>query len=263
MDAHLTAHEPKVAHRIADYYHIVRTLLFPPLPGSPENSKAPTTMYSTSHLFILGDLNFRVVLPPSHPLLGASRRLELSRALDSDKTREELKEFDQLIIERRKGTVFIGLREGEFWRFKCSYKYHLGEVDKYRFAHPSSFSLYTRSRTLIVFTAPREARRGQIGYCTPSIRTHQIPQTYPKSPTCCILLFLRIPHQITYVQVFVLSIIDLSYASSIRNRLYLFSYFLHHHPPKVSHSFAFQHLSNRLQTLTPCRNDTSVVRLTG
>ena len=67
-----------------------------------------------------------------HPL---SRQLEASAAdiLNSENKREELKEFDQLLIERRKGNAFIGLKDGEFWKFKCSYKYQLGEVDKYRY----------------------------------------------------------------------------------------------------------------------------------
>jgi len=55
-----------------------------------------------------------------------------AQVIDSEETREELKEFDQLTVERRKGRVLVGLREGEFWRFKCSYKYQLGAVDTYR-----------------------------------------------------------------------------------------------------------------------------------
>jgi len=51
--------------------------------------------------------------------------------LNSESTREELKEYDQLLVERRKGNAFIGLKDGEFWKFQCSYKYKLGEVDKY------------------------------------------------------------------------------------------------------------------------------------
>lgn len=47
--------------------------------------------------------------------------------------RELLKEYDQLLTERRKGSIFVGLREGRFWDFKCSYKYELGEVDTYRY----------------------------------------------------------------------------------------------------------------------------------
>jgi len=126
--AHLTAHEPKLARRIADYNHIVGSLLFDPLPSSTSSSK--TTMYSTSHLFFFGDLNFRVSLPKAHP---RKQQLKLSAAetLNSESTREELKEYDQLLVERRKGTAFIGLKDGEFWKFQCSYKYKLGEVDKY------------------------------------------------------------------------------------------------------------------------------------
>ena len=50
----------------------------------------------------------------------------------AESSREELKEFDQLTVEKNKGNVFVGLHEGEFWKFKCSYKYKVGEVDQYR-----------------------------------------------------------------------------------------------------------------------------------
>ncbi|OSD08609.1 DNase I-like protein [Trametes coccinea BRFM310] len=128
--AHLTAHAPKLAQRIQDYHHIVRTLLFPPLPSS--NTAAPTTMFATSHLFFFGDLNFRLALPPSHALASREQLPSLLQALSTEDGRVALKEYDQLLVERDlKGTVFHGLREGEFWRFKCSYKYRLGAVDEY------------------------------------------------------------------------------------------------------------------------------------
>ncbi|OJA18421.1 hypothetical protein AZE42_06988 [Rhizopogon vesiculosus] len=128
--AHLTAHEPKLARRVADYHHIVGSLLFPPLPSSP--SSCLTTMYATSHLFFLGDLNFRVTLPPSHSPPQASNPYDILAMLKDDASREQLKEFDQLLNQRRKGAAFIGLREGPFWTFKCTYKYKLGEVDRYK-----------------------------------------------------------------------------------------------------------------------------------
>lgn len=129
--AHLTAHSHKLEQRVCDYHHITRTLLFPPLPGSA--SSEPTTMYDTSHLFFFGDLNFRIVLPPEHPLAqSASTSADMAHVLEQESVREDLKGYDQLLLERdRHGRAFIGLREGEFWRFKCSYKYKLGEVDKY------------------------------------------------------------------------------------------------------------------------------------
>ncbi|KAF8212047.1 skeletal muscle/kidney enriched inositol 5-phosphatase [Mycena galopus ATCC 62051] len=124
--AHLTAHAEKVASRIADWRHIVGSLLFPSSTGTP------TTLYDTSHLFLLGDLNFRVVLPPEHPLKGAKSAV-VGQELSKESTREALKEYDQLTLKRRDPAsgLFVGLREGEFWRFKCSFKYQLGEVDKY------------------------------------------------------------------------------------------------------------------------------------
>lgn len=127
--AHLSAHEPKLARRVADYHHIVSTLLFPPLPSSPSSS--PTTMYSTSHLFFLGDLNFRITIPPSRSHVQTSQSHDILSMLKDDPSREQLKEFDQLLNQRRKGTAFVGLREGPFWTFKCTYKYKLGEVDRY------------------------------------------------------------------------------------------------------------------------------------
>ena len=125
----MTAHEHNLANRIKDYHNIVGCLLFPPVNA---DSKALSTIYTTSHLFFLGDLNFRLSLPPSHPLFPLIGHQDFSDALQSETTRQELKEYDQLLVERRKRTVFVGLREGDFWKFKCSYKYLLGEVDKYR-----------------------------------------------------------------------------------------------------------------------------------
>ena len=129
--AHLTAHDYNLASRISDYHYIAGSLLFPPLPGSPSGTS--TTMFSTSHLFFLGDLNFRLDLPPTSPYAGRANVHRVEAALDTQSGREELKEFDQLLQERRKHTVFHGFRESEFWAFKCSYKFKIGEVDKYRF----------------------------------------------------------------------------------------------------------------------------------
>src|SRR5258707_11134115 len=126
VNCHLTAHQHKLKDRIADYAHVVSTLLFSLVFSG---SKLSSTLYQTSHLFLLGDLNFRLDIPSSHPL---SATKDFAQAIESETTRKELKEFDQLTVEKRKGTVFAGLREGDFWKFKCSYKYHLGEVDMYK-----------------------------------------------------------------------------------------------------------------------------------
>lgn len=130
VNAHLSAHSGYLQRRISDYNHIVRTLLFPPAPSS--GSRGYTTLYNTSHLFFLGDLNFRLNIPPSHEFASKSRRPALVEALKDEFQREALKEFDELYVERSKGNVLVGFREGEFWKFKCTYKYKLREVDRYK-----------------------------------------------------------------------------------------------------------------------------------
>ncbi|KIY72112.1 inositol polyphosphate phosphatase [Cylindrobasidium torrendii FP15055 ss-10] len=126
--AHLTAHAHLLDRRIDDWNHIVSSLLFPPLEGSD----TPSTLYDTSNLFLLGDLNFRVDPPDGHPLHDFHLKdIPVARTIEPEETRSALKEFDQLLVEQRKGNTLIGLREGDFWKFKCTYKYELGEVDTY------------------------------------------------------------------------------------------------------------------------------------
>ncbi|KZT35053.1 DNase I-like protein [Sistotremastrum suecicum HHB10207 ss-3] len=153
--AHLTPFAHKLSARIADYNYIARSLLFPD-PSS--NSSEVTTMYATSHLFFLGDLNFRVTLPSDHPLAKPvgpvpSKKIRDSdshpavwEALSSHEGRVELKEYDQLTKVRRNGEALVGLREADFWKFQCTYKYKLGEVDAYSSKRTPSWTdriLYT------------------------------------------------------------------------------------------------------------------------
>ncbi|TFK76344.1 DNase I-like protein [Pluteus cervinus] len=126
--AHLTAHDHKVAQRVADYNHIAQTLLFGPVEPT---SRAPSTMFSTTHLFYFGDLNFRLQFPETHPMSVICRTKEFAGALDDEIKREEIKDCDQLVNVMKDGRAFADFHEGQFWKFKCSYKYQLGEVDKY------------------------------------------------------------------------------------------------------------------------------------
>lgn len=128
--AHLTAHAHKLKQRINDYHHIVGSLLFRPLPGS--NTTDPTTMYSTSHLFFFGDLNFRLTGAPPDVIMDPDHLASSIQHLMHEDVLPDLKEYDQLFQERdQKGAIFTGMKEGDFWKFKCSYKYQLGQVDKY------------------------------------------------------------------------------------------------------------------------------------
>ena len=175
--------------RLADYRHIVERLLFAPISQDP---KTPSTLYHTSHLFLLGDLNFRLDIPKENPLYQKRFSEDFSQAIQTEGVREELKEFDQLTIEKRKGTVFVGLHEGEFWKFKCSYKYKIGEVDKYRYEnnlHP----LPLHACLPIKFVAQNEHPHGRTVFYT---RHTQILLNNQISPIFCIPASLHTLHLI-------------------------------------------------------------------
>ena len=87
-------------------------------------------MYSTSHLFFFGDLNFRLEAPQ---FLDSKLPPASIDKILADGQREALVEYDQLVHERdNKQSIFVGLKEGRFWDFKPTYKYKLGQVDKYK-----------------------------------------------------------------------------------------------------------------------------------
>lgn len=188
VNAHLTAHAPNLKERISDWNHIVRTLLFP----SSGNNMEATTIYSTSHLFFLGDLNFRLDIPHSHPLrLHAEFITHLNAHLSTEEGRKELKEYDQLLVERRKNSIFQAMFEADFWRFKCTYKFEINTVDQYRCVRQFCFLPCTYNTSP---PAQKECLPGQTVFCTPHIL---IPQANPESFRFFIPLYLPIPHQTT------------------------------------------------------------------
>lgn len=71
------------------------------------------SIYDTNHLFIFGDLNYRLNANPAQKIV------------DLDK----LASHDQLTQEMRKGNTMIGMNEGAFSTFLPTYKYHIGTVD--------------------------------------------------------------------------------------------------------------------------------------
>jgi len=115
VTAHLAAHTYNLSQRLRDFHTIVSQLLFAPLDGSSH----PSQIYATSHLFLFGDLNFRLVQAP-----------EVSQLQSADGL-EQLREYDQLSMAKEAGRTMHGLHEGEFWKFKPTYKYILGSEDRY------------------------------------------------------------------------------------------------------------------------------------
>lgn len=71
-------------------------------------------------------------MPSSHAL--ARPPPDFAHVIEQESIREDLKQYDQLSIVRdHNSRAFFSFREGDFWKFKCSYKYKLGEVDTYEY----------------------------------------------------------------------------------------------------------------------------------
>jgi hypothetical protein len=127
VNAHLTPHQPNLEKRIADYKHIVQTLLFSPNDVTFKRKYDHySNIYDTTHLFFFGDLNFRI-----DPPTGMTRG-DLEAKIRTHEGREGLRQRDQLSIARAEGTALTSLREGDFWKFQCTYKYEHGQVDQYQ-----------------------------------------------------------------------------------------------------------------------------------
>ncbi|EJU05331.1 inositol polyphosphate phosphatase [Dacryopinax primogenitus] len=115
LTCHLAAHTYNLPQRIRDYQTIVSSLLFSP----SAHSTGPSQIYATTHLFVFGDLNYRLSQAPDPvQLLTAGGR-------------EQLREVDQLWMSREAGRTLHGLQEGEFWRFRPTYKYIMGSLEQY------------------------------------------------------------------------------------------------------------------------------------
>ncbi|KAF8744418.1 mitochondrial carrier family, partial [Rhizoctonia solani] len=125
--AHLTAHAHNMKSRLRDWEHMVKTLLF--ANTSREGTIADSSIYATSHLFVLGDTNSRLDVPMSDN--GPLTHDEVVAQISTPEGRERAKNWDQLRREISLGNTFHGLREGEFWEFPPSYKYAIGEVNTF------------------------------------------------------------------------------------------------------------------------------------
>ncbi|KAG8738727.1 hypothetical protein FRC10_006562 [Ceratobasidium sp. 414] len=108
---HMTAHAHNLRSRLSDWEHIVKTLLFSRSKGQ--------SIYSTSHLFVFGDLNFRLDAPSVDGQ--AISHDTLVTQLATPEGRDQAREWDQLRREMKAGNVLHGLREGDFWDFPPSY----------------------------------------------------------------------------------------------------------------------------------------------
>ncbi|TIA86118.1 hypothetical protein E3P99_03774 [Wallemia hederae] len=98
VNAHLAAHDAYTQRRNEDYDAIVTRI---------------PSLYDTDHLFIFGDLNYRLNAHAEQKIVDL----------------EKLATHDQLSQEKNKGSTMVGMSEGSFAQFLPTYKYHIGSID--------------------------------------------------------------------------------------------------------------------------------------
>lgn len=125
-----------ISRRNTQYHNILSSLIF----RSSDPLAQPAQVFDTSHLFVMGDLNYRFSRIPQsgYPSQGKAS----DDIVTLEKERLEMVELDTLRKEQREGRVFGGLREGDLSRFAPTYKRIVGQVGGYsRYVPPFSESL--------------------------------------------------------------------------------------------------------------------------
>ncbi|WVQ80506.1 hypothetical protein IAT38_002611 [Cryptococcus sp. DSM 104549] len=125
VNTHLEAHDENIPRRNAQYQNILSSLVF----YSTDPLGVPYQVHDTSHLFIMGDLNYRLAKLPAPEGLHDANLSDDVLALE--KERASMFENDTLRREQREGRVFGGLREGDVTRFAPTYKRIVGQVGGY------------------------------------------------------------------------------------------------------------------------------------
>lgn len=137
VGAHLEAYDKRIKRRNEQYQQILSSLLF----YSSDPLLSTAQIHHTSHLFIMGDLNYRLVKLPTETSLKESQAFD--DETDMRKARAELIELDTLKREQAAGRVFGGLREGDLTNFAPTYKRIVGQVNGYSRSvkYPSLFEM--------------------------------------------------------------------------------------------------------------------------
>lgn len=157
--AHLAAHDHQVARRNYEWRQIVQRLVFDPasvqplpvlqeqLHGTQPSKNAQVqpaepldhhsySMYDTHHLFVLGDLNYRLATGVSGAVNMQGQPLEpldrqtvwsIARSLDAERF-ASLLPYDQLVLEHAAGRTCQGLHVPDLSRYALlpTYKYKAG-----------------------------------------------------------------------------------------------------------------------------------------
>jgi hypothetical protein len=121
----LDAHDHNIARRNAQYQMILSHLLF----YSSDPLSSPTQVHDSSHLFVMGDLNYRFSAMPSSGYPTASN--SSTDQVTIEKERAEMVQLDTLRKQQAEGKGFGGLREGDLTKFAPTYKCIAGQIHGY------------------------------------------------------------------------------------------------------------------------------------
>jgi hypothetical protein len=154
--AHLAAHDENLATRNANYRQILSSLLFTP----SSSLDKPLRVWQTSHLILLGDLNYRLESSPTRlekALVDTPRQRDEPQSVDPDvaKERKRLVALDTLKQQQARGKAFEYLSEGDLTAFAPTYKRIIGHVDGYNKKRRPGYT------DRILFASYRGGSRGQ------------------------------------------------------------------------------------------------------
>lgn len=126
VSAHLEAHDHNIELRNEQYNTILSSLVF----DGGDALQHPRQPFDTSHLFIMGDLNYRLERLPV-PGVFPSENKSGADMVSLEKERAAMLPLDSLRREQAAGRVFGGMREGDLTRFAPTYKRIVGQVEGY------------------------------------------------------------------------------------------------------------------------------------
>ncbi|WOO77075.1 Inositol-1,4,5-trisphosphate 5-phosphatase 2 [Vanrija pseudolonga] len=126
VSTHLEAHDHNIGLRNEQYEKILSSLIFTPQDGSHQRLQP----FHTSHLFIMGDLNYRLSRLPRSTSPGQENG-EGRDAVKLQKERADCVAYDTLKKEQSMGRAFGFLREGDLTGFAPTYKRIPNEVEGY------------------------------------------------------------------------------------------------------------------------------------
>lgn len=126
VTAHLEAHDKNIKRRNEQYNTILSSLVF--YPG--DALEQPVQPFESSHLFIMGDLNYRLKKLPQAGVY-PTENTEAANLVQLEQERTALVQLDTLKHEQAQGNAFGGMREGDLTRFAPTYKRIVGQVEGY------------------------------------------------------------------------------------------------------------------------------------